>query len=147
VEEAIGIAEAAKKENMPVAISFTVETDGRLPTRESLKSAILEVEKRTRQYPVYYMIDCAHATHFADELSHHEPWGERLCGIRAHASQKSRAELKELAAPDAGNPKEFGMEYATLKQHIKHLNVLGGCCGTDHRHIEQIALWCSELFP
>jgi S-methylmethionine-dependent homocysteine/selenocysteine methylase len=146
VEEAIGIAQAAQRAAMPVAISFTVETDGRLPTGQSLRTALEQVDAATSSYPSYYMINCAHPTHFEHLLAEAEPWTRRLRGLRANASRKSHAELNESPELDIGNPAELGVQHARLKRRVEQLNVMGGCCGTDHRHIEQIAAACSPLF-
>ena len=147
VEEAVGITRAAQRAGMPVAIAFTVETDGRLPTGQTLQSAIEQVDMVTASYPSYYMINCAHPTHFAHVLEQSEPFVERIRGLRANASRMSHAELNEALELDIGNPAELGAEYATLKGRLGKLTVIGGCCGTDHRHIEQIAAACTPLFP
>ena len=145
-DEAVGIARAARQAHMPVAISFTVETDGRLPTGQSLKAAIAEVDEATDGYPAYYMINCAHPSHFEGELTGGEPWVSRIRGLRANASRMSHAELNNSCTLDTGNPYELGTEYAQLKMRLPQLNVLGGCCGTDHRHVERIAAACMPLF-
>jgi len=146
-EEAVGLARAAKQANMPVVISFTVETDGRLPTGQSLGDAIKQVDDATSGYPAYFMINCAHPSHFDQVVGGGEPWVERIRGLRANASRMSHAELNEAPALDAGVPSDLGQEYAGLRnQQLKHLNVMGGCCGTDHRHIEHIASACLPLF-
>lgn len=146
VEEAVGIARAAQRAAMPVAISFTVETDGNLPTGQPLKAAIEHVDEATSGYPSYYMINCAHPTHFEHVLDDDGLWLDRIRGLRANASRKSHAELNESPELDIGNPVELGKQYASLRQRLSHLNVMGGCCGTDHRHVEQIADACSPLF-
>jgi homocysteine S-methyltransferase len=146
VEEAVGIARAAQQADMPVALAFTVETDGRLPTGQSLRGAIEQVDEATSAYPCYYMINCAHPTHFERVLTAGEPWVERIRGLRANASRMSHAELNDAPELDMGNPVEFGREHAQLKTRLRQLNVMGGCCGTDHRHIEQIALASQPLF-
>ena len=144
VREAIGITRAARSAGMPVAISFTVETDGRLPSGETLKAAVERVDEATDATPVYYMINCAHPTHFKDTLTAGEPWLQRIRGIRANASAKSHAELDEAEELDDGNPVELGHQYRQLKRKLSHLNVLGGCCGRDHRHIGAICqAWVS----
>lgn len=137
IPEATGVARAAAAAGMPVAISFTVETDGRLPTGDSLKDAIAAADEATDNAPIYYMINCAHPDHFAGALD--GGWTKRLGGIRANASRCSHAELDEATELDAGNPQELGRLYAGLYARFPHLAVLGGCCGTDHRHIEEIA--------
>jgi S-methylmethionine-dependent homocysteine/selenocysteine methylase len=146
VQEAIGVVRAAQTAGMPVAISFTVETDGKLPTGQTLQAAIEQVDSATSSYPAYYMVNCAHPTHFDHLLVEGQPWTNRIRGLRANASRKSHAELNESSTLDFGNPTEFGAEHAQLKKRLSYLNVLGGCCGTDHRHIEQVASACSPLF-
>lgn len=138
VAEAIGIVRAAQKAQIPVVISFTVETDGKLPTGESLAEAIEFIDFVTNDAPVYYMINCAHPLHFAHLLQQGEDWTKRIKAIRANASIKSHAELDEAEALDDGNPVELGMQYQKLQSLLPNLNILGGCCGTDIRHIEEI---------
>ena len=116
VEEAIGIVRAAAKVDMPVAISFTVETDGRLPTGMTLSEAIELTDAETDNAPVYYMINCAHPTHFNHVLDGDEAWMQRIFGIRANASCMSHAELDEATELDDGNPREFGSEYRELQE-------------------------------
>jgi S-methylmethionine-dependent homocysteine/selenocysteine methylase len=145
-EEAGGVARAARIAGMPVAISFTVETDGRLPTGQTLKDAIAQVDGATSSYPSYYMINCAHPAHFEGALAAGEPWVGRVRGLRANASRKSHAELNESAELDTGNPEELGRDHARLKRDLEHLNVFGGCCGTDGRHVEAIAKACAPFF-
>lgn len=142
VEEAIGITLAAKQFNLPICISFTVETDGKLPTGESLEHAIHAVDQATDNAPAYYMINCAHPTHFSEILGD-ELCATRLKGIRANASSCSHAELDEAEELDYGNPQELGQQFANIRARFPHVNIIGGCCGTDYRHIEQIAVCCS----
>lgn len=142
INEAIGITRAARANNIPVVISFTVETDGKLPTGDSLKQAIDEVEQATEGAPSYYKINCAHPSHFEHIVSANEPWLQKIRSLRANASRLSHAELDEAEELDAGNPVELGRQYRELMSKLPNLNVLGGCCGTDHRHIEQICKAC-----
>ena len=144
--EAIGLTRAALAAEMPVVISFTVETDGRLPTGQTLREAIEQVDDATGRGPAYYMINCAHPTHFSGALPAGEPWLDRIRGVRANASTKSHAELDEAAELDDGNPEELGRQYHQLKAKLPRLNVLGGCCGTDHRHVEAVCQACLPLF-
>jgi len=137
-EEAIGVTRAARSVGLPVAISFTVETDGRLPSGQSLKDAIETVDAATGDGPAYYMINCAHPTHFQDALMAGEGWVKRIRGLRANASTLSHAELDEAEELDDGDPQELGRLHGALKGRFGHLNVFGGCCGTDHRHVEAI---------
>ena len=137
--EAIGFVNAAARANMPAVVSFTVETDGRLPTGQQLGEAIMETDFEARKAPAYYMINCAHPTHFESVLHENGPWRARLRGIRANASKCSHAELDEAETLDEGNPQELGLENAALRRLLPTLTVFGGCCGTDTRHIEKIA--------
>lgn len=141
-EEAIGIARAAKALGKPVVISFTVETDGRLATGETLRSAIERTDEATGNAPVHYMINCAHPTHFENLLTSGEPWARRVRGLRANASRKSHAELDAATELDAGDPQDLGQRYRSLRERAGHLAVLGGCCGTDLRHIVAICDAC-----
>ncbi len=138
VEEATGIARAAAAEGVPAAISFTVETDGRLPSGQPLGDAIEQVDAESGSAAAYFMVNCAHPTHFLDVLDGPGPW-ERILGIRANASTKSHAELDESEELDAGDPAALARDYLALGARLPHLTVLGGCCGTDHRHIAHVA--------
>jgi S-methylmethionine-dependent homocysteine/selenocysteine methylase len=137
-EEAIGITRACEKAGLPVVISFTVETDGRLPTGQTLKAAIEQVDEATGNAPAYYMVNCAHTTHYDDTLKGDEDWLQRIRGFRSNASALSHAELEEAEELDDGDPIQFGRQHRDLLERLSHVNVLGGCCGTDHRHVEEI---------
>jgi S-methylmethionine-dependent homocysteine/selenocysteine methylase len=144
VDEAIGVTKAAQAAGMPVVISFTVETDGRLPSGQSLKDAVQAVDAATGKGPAYYMINCAHPDHFEDALKAGEGWLKRIRGVRANASRLSHAELDEATELDAGNPVELGQQYRELRNLLPQIVVMGGCCGTDHRHIEAICHACTS---
>lgn len=138
-EEAIGIVRAARRQLMPVVIAFTVETDGRLPCGTALGAAIEEVDAETDGEAAYFMINCAHPTHFAGALEDGAPWVERLGGLRVNASKKSHAELDEAEELDEGDPAELADRHRELHARLPNVTVVGGCCGTDHRHIAAIA--------
>jgi S-methylmethionine-dependent homocysteine/selenocysteine methylase len=137
-DEAIGITRAASDADLPAAISFTVETDGRLPSGQPLGDAIAEVDDATGAGPAYYMVNCAHPTHFEAVLDTDEAWPQRIRGLRANASMKSHAELDEAEDLDEGDPADLGARHAALREKLPNLTVLGGCCGTDHRHVREI---------
>lgn len=145
VPEAIGVALAAKRAGLPCAISFTVETDGNLPSGETLAEAITAVDEATENGPAYYMINCAHPTHFENRIAGNDGWIKRIRGIRANASRMSHAELDVATELDDGNPVELGAQYRDMLEKHPHLTVLGGCCGTDHRHIEFICANCATV--
>lgn len=140
--EAIGVVRAAAEHGLPAVISFTVETDGRLPSGEQLGAAIEAVDDETGAVPAYYMINCAHPTHLADTLREGGSWVARVRGLRANASTMSHAELDEAAELDAGDPVDLAARYAALRDEFAHLTVLGGCCGTDTRHLGAIRDAC-----
>jgi S-methylmethionine-dependent homocysteine/selenocysteine methylase len=144
-EEAVGVARAAAKAGLPSAISFTVETDGRLPSGQALAGAIQQVDDETGAAPAYYMINCAHPTHFEGALAEGGAWVGRIGGLRTNASMKSHAELDESEELDEGDPADLGARHAALKARLPAVNVLGGCCGTDHRHVGAICdAWLAE---
>jgi homocysteine S-methyltransferase len=143
VEEAIGIARASKARTMPCAISFTVETDGKLASGATLQEAVETVDQETNAYPVYFMINCAHPAHFASALEAKGPWLDRIHGIRANASMKSHKELDESSALDAGDPLDLGRRYRRIRDRLPQITILGGCCGTDERHMAAICEACA----
>jgi homocysteine S-methyltransferase len=143
VNEAVGIARAAQAAGIPAVISFTVETDGCLRDGIPLGAAIEACDEATDGYPVYYMVNCAHPTHFADKLGD-GAWRGRIRGIRANASKMSHDELDNAPELDAGDPEELGRDYRALMALLPNLRVLGGCCGTDARHIGAISHACDH---
>jgi S-methylmethionine-dependent homocysteine/selenocysteine methylase len=138
-DEALGVVLAAGEAEIPVAISFTVETDGVLPDGTGLGEAIERVDDATGGAAAYFAINCAHPTHFAHVLDTDAAWTQRLRGVRANASRTSHAELDESESLDPGDPVELGAQYADLRRRSPNLTVLGGCCGTDVRHLQAIA--------
>ena len=140
--EAIGVVLAAVDAGVPVAISFTVETDGRLPCGDTLQAAIEQVDAATDGAPAYFMVNCAHPTHFAHVLASGQGWTERIRGIRANASTMSHEELDNAEELDRGDLVDLGQRYRALRVAQPQLTVLGGCCGTDHEHIGAISAAC-----
>lgn len=140
VEEAVGVTRAAQAAGLPHILSFTVETDGDLPSGQGLQEALAEVEAATGGSALFYMVNCAHPTHFAHRLE--GPMRDRIGGLRANASRLSHAQLDAATELDDGNPVEFGADYAALAGLLPNLRLIGGCCGSDHRHV---AAACSHL--
>jgi len=136
--EAIGVVRAASAAGIPSAISFTVETDGRLPTGQPLHEAIVQVDAATDAGAAYFMVNCAHPTHFAEALEQDGPWRRRLVGLRANASARSHADLDEATELDEGDPTDLAARHAILRDRLPAVTVLGGCCGTDARHVAAI---------
>ena len=137
-DEAVGFVRAAGSAGLPSVISFTVETDGRLPTGQPLDAAIQVVDDATDQAAAYFMVNCAHPDHFFHLLGD-EAWAKRIRGIRCNASRQSHAELDACEVLDDGDPAEFGGQYRAIKDRMPWLNIFGGCCGSDLRHVTQIA--------
>ena len=141
--EAIGIAKAAQRVGT-ASIHQLYGRNGRsLPTGQSLAAAIAEVDEATGGYPAYFMINCAHPSHFADRLLEGGAWVTRIRGVRANASRCSHAELDAMTTLDDGDPEELAQLYNQLLRRLPHISVLGGCCGTDIRHIGAIARSCA----
>jgi homocysteine S-methyltransferase len=138
-EEAIGIVESATQVDLPVVVSFTLETDGRLPSGQGLGEAIDQVDRATDGAAAYFMVNCAHPTHFASVLETEEPWIERVQAIRANSSTMSHAEIDGAEELDRGDVQGLASDYADLDRRLPHLRVAGGCCGTDHEHLTAIA--------
>ena len=139
VEEAIGIASAARDAGIPAVVSFTVETDGRLPSGQPLQDAVEQVDAILDGSPAYFMVNCAHPSHFDHILRGTEPWLDRIKGIRANASALSHAELDEATELDRGDVADLAARYVSLRDALPDLRVVGGCCGTDHEHIGALA--------
>lgn len=137
--EAAGLVLAARRADMPVAIAFTVETDGRLPDGQTIGDAIAFVNLVTEEYPAYFMVNCAHPSHFTDALGAAGDWAGQIRGIRANASKMSHAELDDATELDPGDPEALAQDYVQLRQLLPNLQIVGGCCGTDHRHVDAIA--------
>ncbi len=139
VNEAVGIADAAERAGIPAVLSFTVETDGRLPSGTPLGDAIRATDAATDSYPAYYMVNCAHPVHLAGAFVGEQDWTSRVGGFRGNASLLSHAELDEATELDDGDPVDLAARSRALRRELPDLFVIGGCCGTDHRHIEQLA--------
>jgi homocysteine S-methyltransferase len=137
--EAVGIVRAARAAGLPVAVSFTVELDGRLPDGTPLPAAVTEVDAEGG--PDYFMVNCAHPTHIAPGLTDDGDWRLRIRGLRANASTRSHAELDAATELDEGNPIELAQSHDALRPLLPNLTLIGGCCGTDSRHVA--AMWAA----
>lgn len=142
--EAIGIAKVARELGIPAVLSFTLETDGNLPGGKPMGRAISEVDAATDNYPAYYMINCVHPIHFASTIRHGGHWLDRIGGLRVNASMKSHAELDESEVLDIGDMRDLSQRSARILPLLPNIRVIGGCCGTDHRHLAAI---CSQCLP
>jgi homocysteine S-methyltransferase len=142
VPEAVGIAKVAKAYHLPVVLSFTLETDGNLPGGKPLAQAIKEVDVATEAYPAYYMINCVHPIHFTETVAKGGEWVKRIGGLRVNASKMSHAELDNSPTLDIGDWQDLAQRYAQVLPLLPNIRVIGGCCGTDHRHIGAICATC-----
>jgi len=144
IAEALGIVLAAKGLKMPIVISFTTETDGNLPSGETLEEAIKLIDTQTNEYPLYYMLNCCHPSHFYSKLIKiEEKYLKRIQGIRCNASKLSHKELDVLEELDRGDLNELAELYLQIKKNLPFVRIFGGCCGTDSEHIKTI---CEKLF-
>lgn len=137
VEEAIGFCRAAKAAGVPVVVSFFVVRGGRLKGGESLEEAITRVDAATGNAPAYFMINCTHPTEFEPSLTE-GAWTNRLGGFMPNAVAAETLDLCKLGHLEDGDPEELGDQMAGLARRFGHVNVWGGCCGTDGRHVGQI---------
>jgi homocysteine S-methyltransferase len=131
--EAVGVVRAARGAGLPVAVSFTVEQDGRLPDGTPLSAAVTEVDAAGG--PDYFMVNCAHPTHIAPGLADDGDWRARIVGMRANASSLSHEELDAATELDEGDPAELARAQDGLRRDLPNLALVGGCCGTDARHV------------
>jgi S-methylmethionine-dependent homocysteine/selenocysteine methylase len=140
-EEAIGVVRAASARGVPAVVSFTVETDGRLPDGTTIADAVRQVDAATGGAAAFFMLNCAHPTHIRAGLDG-SPSLARIGGLRVNASMASHAELDAAEELDEGDPVALARDNATLAEGLPAIELLGGCCGTDHRHVSQIiAAW------
>lgn len=141
--EALGVVRAARAAGVPVAVSFTVDTDGRLPDGTTLRDAVLAVD--AAEAPDWYGVNCAHPLHVSPALAppgtdqHDTSWAARIASFRPNASTLSHAELDEMSELDTGDLNLLTRSTDELRAHIPGLRVVGGCCGTDVGHVA--ALW------
>lgn len=141
--EAAGMAQAMAETGLPYIISFTIQRDGRLIDGTTITGAIEYIDSLSGPKPVCYMTNCVHPKIVYDALSQpfnrNEIVKSRFLGIQANTSPLSYAELD--GSPDliSSEPEEFAEEMIKLRS-ISNMKLFGGCCGTDHRHMEQVAL-------
>jgi S-methylmethionine-dependent homocysteine/selenocysteine methylase len=142
VEEAIGFARAAKAAHIPSVISM-VAKGGNLNDGTPLADAVTRIDAATGNAPLYYMVNCTHPTEFEPGLTEGE-WTKRLGGFLPNAVAMELLSLCSLGHLEDGDPEELGGQMAALSKRFPHVYVWGGCCGTDGRHIGQIARQVSE---
>ncbi|WP_309650577.1 homocysteine S-methyltransferase family protein [Nocardioides sp.] len=141
--EAIGVVRAAREVGLPVAISFTVETDGRLPDGSTLADAVAVVD--AVDAPDWFLVNCAHPLHVepglagrADDGTGGGAWLDRIVGLRPNASTLTHAELDASEVLDPGDLDLLASSFEHLRALLPQLQVVGGCCGTDVRHVARL---------
>jgi homocysteine S-methyltransferase len=137
IEEAIGIARAARSAGVPSVISFTLDKSRTVDGRRSLRAAIEAVDAATDGAPAYYMINCSHPVDFGPALDHGD-WVRRIRAVRANASSLEHGQLCQLGHLEEGDAAELAGQHRELARLFPHLNVFGGCCGTDYVHVRKI---------
>ena len=139
-DEAVAAVLLAREASLPVWVSFTVETDGKLLDGRTGERFINDVDDATDRYASYFGINCAHPTHFLDALRGLSKEARaRIREVRVNASDKSHAELDESEELDRGDPKVLGGLHAKIRELLPRLCVVGGCCGTDEEHVREMA--------
>lgn len=136
VGEAIGIVQAARQVGIPIAVSFTVETDGRLASGIPLADALRRVDDVAA--PDFFLVNCAHPSHVEVALTVPGEWTRRIAGTRTNASPAGHDDLDAAVERGDGTPEEFAAAQHRLMNRLPHLSIVGGCCGTDARHIAAI---------
>lgn len=139
VPEAIGAARAAAKLDMPIYISFTLDSNHRLKSGPSLKEAIETVDREAGvAKPDFYGLNCSHPLEFEPAL---EPgdWIKRVRSLRPNASAKDKMELCTIGHLEDGDPVDLGLRMGALARRYPHIDIWGGCCGTWDKHLNQIA--------
>jgi homocysteine S-methyltransferase len=138
-DEAVGIVRAAGAVGLPITVGLTLETDGRLPSGQPLGDAVEQIDRETDGAAGGFMLNCAHPAHFAGILAAGGGWRDRIGAVRANASMLSHAELDAAEELDDGDPADLAARYLGLRDLLPGLEVVGGCCGTDVRHVTAIA--------
>ena len=136
--EAIGVARAAARIGVPLAISFTLNSASRLSSGPSLAQAVETVEAETGGTPAFYSLNCSHPVEFEPALTAGD-WIGRVRGFRPNASKMDKIALCKLGHLEEGDPVELGRLMGALARRYPHMDVWGGCCGTGDVHLDQIA--------
>lgn len=139
VAEAVGVVRAALDVGLPVAVSFTVETDGRLPDGTALRAAVEQLDAATDAGAAHLLVNCAHPDHVRPGLDADAGWTRRIAGLRVNSSRLSHAELDEAEELDEGDLADLAATTRALAETLPAVRIVGGCCGTDARHVA--AMW------
>ena len=140
--EALGLAKAMAATNTPYIVSFVLRSEGTLLDGTPLKKAIAGIDNAVSPRPLAFMGNCTHATFFKAALTHPDNASdmvrERVVGLFANTAASTPEELNNCNALVEEDPAVFGKTVAELYRSLG-MKILGGCCGTDQRHIDQLA--------
>jgi len=137
--EAIGVARAATTIGVPLTVSLTVNSNGRLKSGPTVAEAVKSIDAEAgKSAPAFYMLNCSHPVEFEPALTE-GAWLERLRGFRPNASKMEKIALCKLGHLEEGNPVELGRLMGDLARRIPHMDIWGGCCGTGETHLREIA--------
>lgn len=140
--ETLGLAQAMSETNLPYILSFTLRPDGTLPDGTPLSQAITIIDAETARPPLCYMSNCVHPTLVYRALTapcnQNSPALTRFQGIQGNASAQDFTTLSRASDLLSSDPASFAQASLNLRT-LAPLRIFGGCCGTDGRHIRQLA--------
>lgn len=144
IPESIGFVRAAQDVGIPVGISLTLTPEGVMRSGPSLQQAVEEIDAATDGAAAWFGTNCAHPVEFEPALNG-GAWTDRLRYVRPNASKMDKIALCKLGHLEDGDPEELGGQMADLKRRFPQADILGGCCGTDERHLGEIARRAREV--
>ena len=144
--EAIGVVQAARRIGLPVAVSFSLDSSHRLSSGIALAEAIAIVDAATDDYPAFFSLNCSHPFEFEPALDGGD-WTRRIRSIRPNAAKMDKIALCKLGHLEEGDPEELGRLMADVGRRYPHMDIWGGCCGTGHVHLEEIARHLPQPVP
>jgi homocysteine S-methyltransferase len=142
LSEATGLATALAATGKPYIISFVLRSEGTLLDSTPLKDAISIIDTDVNPTPIAYMANCTHASIFKSAMMHDinssATVRKRVEGLLANTAALNPEELDDSEELVEEDPQIFGKSVASLHGELG-LKILGGCCGTDGRHIDNLA--------
>jgi S-methylmethionine-dependent homocysteine/selenocysteine methylase len=139
IPESIGVIRAGVAAGLPVGVSLSLTTEGRLRSGPSLREAIEAIEEATDGAAAWFGTNCAHPVEFEPAFADAGSWFDRLRYIRPNAAKMDKIALCSLGHLEDGDPVELGGEMGEIARRFPRADILGGCCGTDERHLSEIA--------
>lgn len=139
VPEAVGAVRAAGRVGLPIGVSLTLSSEGRLRSGPTLREAVEAIDAETGGAAAWMGTNCSHPMEFFPALDDAGPWLDRLRYFRPNAAMMDKLALCKLGHLEDGDPVELGGQMADLALRLPRADILGGCCGTDERHLGEIA--------